>query len=263
MIKDKKPEKVILDFSYLQEQKPIQNRIEETGTVCVSTINCFYEEVEVEQVLYVTDDPIKAKKLKAIDAAVLIYLHEGNREQSFSGSRYFIEGFDDVDATYFKRIYQREKKIPWTIGETDNLYVREMRIEDTDALYSLYKDKSVVEFIEDLPGNKEEEREYIAEYIDKVYGFQEFGMWLVLKKDTGEIIGRVGFQNSEMPDTAELGFLIIPAYQRKGYAFEACKIAISYMKETFPEIHIKAKCRKENAAAIALCQKLCMELEMI
>ena len=263
MIKDKKPEKVILDLRYLPDQKPIQNRIEETGIVCISTMNCFHEEVQVENVLYVTDDPIKAKKLKALDAAVLIYLHEGNREQSFSGIRYFIEGFDDVDATYFKRIYQREKKIPWTIGETDSLCVREMRVEDTDALYSLYKNKSVVKFMEDLPGNKEEEREYIAEYIDKVYGFQEFGMWIVVKKDSGEIIGRVGFQNSELPDTAELGFLIVPAYQRKGYAFEACKIAISYMKETFPEIHLKAKCCKENEAGIALCQKLCMELEMI
>ncbi len=262
MINDKKPEKIVLDLTYFQDIKSVQNKIEETGIVCVCGMSIFKEEW-AENALFITDDSIKAEEFKAFNAAVLIYLHEGNKEQHFPLNRYFIEGFEEVDAIYFKRIYQREKNIPRIIGETENLWIREMSIEDTDALYALYEDKSVVKFMDDLPGNKEEEKEYIADYIDKVYGFLEFGMWIVIKKDTGEIIGRVGFQNSEQEDAAELGFMIIPFYQGRGYGFEACDIAVSYMKEEFPQIRLMAKCHKENAAAIALCEKLKINCKLL
>lgn len=258
MIKDKKPEKIILDFTYAENTEGIRNQINNAGISCIIKEQDFKEDKTVNRdaVLYITDDAGKALTAKNTGTAVLIYLHGANRAEDFSGCCFYIEGFEDADATYYIRVYQREKRIPWTIIETERLIIREMTPEDTDALYALYEDKRVVAYMEDLPDNREEEREYIKEYIDKVYGVFGFGMWLIVLKDTGEIIGRVGFQNYEEENQVELGFLIAPGYQRKGYAYEACLAAMQYMEEEYDYLTIVVRCHKDNRGAVQLCDKL-------
>lgn len=233
-----------------------QNIDTENGFQNITPIGVQLSAKDCQNALIITDSAQNAWEYKSQNLAVLVYLHEDNKEQIFTKNRYFIEGFEEADDTYFTRIYQREKGIPWIIGETERLVIREMTPEDTDALYQLYEDKTVVEFMEDLPANKDEEQEYITDYIDKVYSFFGFGMWLVQLKETGEIIGRVGFQNYEEEDTVELGFMIVPKHQHKGYAYEACEAAIEYMKEEFPEYRLMARCKGENTRAIKLCKKL-------
>lgn len=253
MIKNKIPEKVVIDFTYASNVDHIALQIKEAGNQVVS----FYkDENKTEGSLYITDDFFKATEARQKDMAVLIYLHEQNRNHSFSGFQYFIEGFEDADEVYYERIYRREKKLPWIIGETDRLIIREMTIKDIDALYKLYEDKSVVAFMEDLAPNKEEEEAYITDYIDKMYGVFGFGMWLIELKNSAQIIGRIGFQNCEEADTVAFGFMVAPSFQRQGYAYEAGKAALQYMKEEFLELHIMAECYSDNKPAIALCKKL-------
>lgn len=283
MIIHKKPEKIILDLLYTPDPKMISEQISRTGLSClcieriidnenIDTAGRFQSNnFKIDQLsaencqnaLIITDSAQKAWEYKNQNFAVLVYLHEGNKDKIFTKNRYFIEGFEDADATYFTRIYQREKNIPWMIGETERLVIREMMPADTDVLYQLYEDKSVVEFMEDLPANKDEEKEYIADYIDKVYSFFGFGMWLVQLKETGELIGRVGFQNYEEEDLVELGFMIVPKHQHKGYAYEACEAAIAYMREEFPEYQRIARCKVENVRAIELCRRLNIECRMV
>lgn len=291
MIKEKKPEKIILDMFYAENTKCIKEMIGHCNILCIDKSEATQENIDSETVLYITDSSAKALEYKLQKQAVLVYLHEGNQSESFPQNRYFIEGFEDADAAYFTRIYQREKNIPWLIGETERLIVREMTPGDTKALYALYEDKSVVEFMEDLPRNLQEEEVYIADYIDKMYGFFGFGMWLVVLKETGEIIGRVGFQNVEAQsgkeeeteskcaeydgadcrvgslenaeNLVELGFMIVPKYQRQGYAYEACKTAVTYMRTEFPEYQITARCKSENIAGIRLCKKLGIECKVL
>ena len=268
MKKTKKPEKIILDFSYEEHYSEIKERIRACGYPCESAAaeECnFYTDSEKgstdggSHILYITDDASKARKAKEAGAAVLIYLHPGNAGESFGGFRFCIEGFEDADATYYTRIYQREKHIPWTIGETERLIIREMVPGDTEALYDLYKDKSVVTYMEDLPENREDEEVYIREYIDKVYAVFGFGMWVILLKETGELLGRVGFQNSEEENVVEIGFMISSKHRNQGYAYEACRAALGYMKEEYDYLQIRAKCHKDNRPAICLCKRLGVE----
>lgn len=258
MIKNKIPKKVLIDFSYVSNMEQIALQIKEVGNQAV-----FFEkdENETEGSLYITDDFRKATEAKQKGMAVLIYLHDKNKDHGFSGFHYFIEGFDDADEVYYERIYRREKKLPWIIGETDRLMIREMTTKDTDALYKLYEDKTVVAFMEDLAPDKEEEEVYIKDYIDKMYGVFGFGMWLIELKDSAKIIGRIGFQNCEESDTVAFGFMVAPPYQKQGYAFEAGKAALQYMKEEFPQLKMIAECHKNNTAAISLCRKLGLEVK--
>lgn len=242
MISDKKLVKIILDFTYVSDDSSILKWLE--------TLE------EGDFILYITDDPQKAERAHETGLAVLIYLHEYNKHCSFEGFRYFIEGFEDTDIEYLESVYRREKKIPWIICETERLRIREMSIEDIDNLYSLYSDKSVVEYMEDLPEDREEEKRYITEYIDAMYSFYGYGMWLVEIKETGEIIGRVGFQNTEQAGVLELGFMIAPKFQRQGYAYEACRAVIKYMEDLKENYTFVAACHEENVKAISFCEKL-------
>lgn len=257
MIKSQNLQKVMLDFTYVSNTEAIASCIKETGE---QNVVFYTEECNAEGVLYLTDDAPKAKHAREKGYAVLIYLHNLNTEVDFKGFQYFIEGFEDADNVYYERIYRREKKLPWIIGETHRVIIREMTLEDTDALYKLYEDKSVTAFMEELPENKEEEKVYIQEYIDKMYGVFGFGMWLIELKETAQVIGRIGFQNSEETEEVELGFMMMPAYQKQGLAYEAGVAALQYMVEEFPDIHIMAKCHPDNAAAIVLCGKLGVEV---
>ena len=71
-----------------------------------------------EDFLWITDNREQAEEWKAQGRAVLIYLHEGNRGQDFSGFRYAVEEPEDLDEVYVDRIYRRLKGLPWKILET-------------------------------------------------------------------------------------------------------------------------------------------------
>ena len=74
-----------------------------------------------EGVLCVCDDGERAKKLSEAGISVMAYLHEGSREQDFSKSniqeRKNIQ--EELDESYFERIYRRIKGIPWEILTTE------------------------------------------------------------------------------------------------------------------------------------------------
>ena len=65
----------------------------------------------------------------------------------------------------------------------------------------------------------EKEKEYQRSYINYMYRLYGYGMWVVIEKATGKLIGRVGIENREACDgEPELGYMIVVSYQRKGYA---------------------------------------------
>ena len=78
---------------------------------------------------------------------------------------------------------------------------------------------SVVD-MEGLYPDREQEREYIRQYIEKIYTFYEFGVWTVVERESGAVIGRAGFSYREGYNEPELGFIIGVPWQHRGYAEE-------------------------------------------
>lgn len=150
-----------------------------------------------EDFLWITDNREQAEEWKAQGRAVLIYLHEGNRGQDFSGFRYAVEEPEDLDEVYVERIYRRLKGLPWKILETERCIVRETTEDDVEDFYNIYQEPAITKYMEGLFPEKSAERQYIREYIEKVYGYYEFGVWTVLEKESGAVIGRAGFSYRE------------------------------------------------------------------
>ena len=197
---------------------------------------------------------------KELGIATLAYANPAFPNQTYSGVDMIVEGFEEVDADFLEKVYQRYHHIPWTILETDRCVVKELCLDDLDGLFELYADDGMDEFTEGLYPY-EEEKTYQEAYINNMYRFFGYGMWLVFLKDTGELIGRAGLEHREIYDETELelGYLIGKKYQGRGYATEVCEAILAYAKENTDFLHINCVVQKGNEASIHMAQKLGFE----
>jgi RimJ/RimL family protein N-acetyltransferase len=220
---------------------------------CVNHADC---EGVNDGVLWITDFEDTADCLLKCGCGVLIYLHEGNRDAFFDGARYAFENPQELSPEYLERVYRRYAGVPWDILDTERCLIRETKESDIDAFYEIYKEPSITRYMENLYEDRDEEREYIRTYIDKVYGFYEFGVWTVIEKESGKIIGRAGISCREGFEEPELGFVIGVPWQRQGYACEVCSAILGYAKEELGFDRVQAFVEPENTASISLCEKL-------
>lgn len=205
------------------------------------------------QALYITDCGNKAAALRKLKLPVLGFRQDG---ESFAGIDYVMECPEELDVCYLDRVYRRYADIPWDILETQRCVIRESVVEDVESFFEIYQHPDVVRYMEKLYPEKSQEREYIREYIDKVYRYFEFGVWTVIWKETGEIIGRAGLSVREGYELPELGFVIGVPWQGKGVAYEICSAILQYGEEEYDFRRVQALVMPENAASLALCRKL-------
>ncbi|MCM1386025.1 MAG: GNAT family N-acetyltransferase [Bacillus sp. (in: Bacteria)] len=209
-----------------------------------------------KETLYVTDCADCHKKLQFRNMPVIVYLHEDNRQEDFSTARYAIENLSEIEYKSLELAYLRLTGQPWDILETDRCRIRETTTDDIDSFYEIYKEPSITKYLEDLYTDKEEEIAYIRDYIKNVYGFYGYGMWTVIEKNSGEIIGRAGISLREGYDIPELGFVIGVPWQRQGYAYEVCRAIFAYGQKELGFTRFHALVMKGNGKSKRLCEKL-------
>lgn len=217
----------------------------------------FQGEAGKKDALYITDNGTVCAGLAAAGFPCIAYLTEVNADQDFSGASYALESFDGADGEYLKKVYQRHAGEPWEIARTRRCLIRETTVEDVDAFYEIYKDKTITRFMEDLYEDRQREIEYTQDYIKNIYGFYGFGIWTVLEQG-GRVIGRAGVSMREGFSIPELGFLIAAPYQRQGYGFEVMSAVLRYAREELEIPHVQAFVKARNRASAGLCEKLGM-----
>lgn len=204
----------------------------------------------------ITDSPIQAADFARRNIPYIVVLNEHNRAEAFPSGAYCVENAADIDDLYMDRVYRRFHGLPWDITETQRLKIREITVEDVPRLYELYRDERITRYMEPLFSEPEKELEYTKAYIEKVYPFYGYGMWVIVLKESGEVIGRVGFEYKEGFEGLELGFMLGAAYQHRGYAYEACKAVLRYGMEALGEHCFCAFVNENNTASIRLCERL-------
>lgn len=233
----------------------------------------------VEGILYLTDDPQAYSILAAIYHAVpsskgsteepesgeismeeqppvLIYLHEGNQDEDFGDARYALEEPEETEPEYLERVYRRCHNLPWEILVTERCWLRETIEEDVDSFWKMYQDAEITRYTERLYPTPDAERGYIREYRRLVYSFYEFGVWTVLDRQSGAVVGRAGLSVREGYDLPELGFVIGRKWQGRGLAGEVCQGILKYAREQLGFDRIQVLVHEENAVSLHLCRKL-------
>lgn len=125
------------------------------------------------------------------------------------------------------------------ILETERLTLRELTDDDYAALYAVLADSDIMAH---YPYTFDEAR--VRGWIEKNmrrYREEGFGLWAVVLKETGEMIGDCGItmQNIHGTMLPEIGYHIRADRQRRGYASEAAAECIRYAFENydFPAVY--------------------------
>ncbi len=210
-----------------------------------------------EGTLLLSDDPSDYRSISDAGYYVVAWQHAGNEKVSFSKVPFLVSEPHWIDRDSYEKIYERLAGIPWTIAVTKRCIIREMTTDDTDAMYRIYDDVAR----EYMPGPKEdheEERQFLASYIEKVYGLYGYGYWAVAFQDEPErMIGRVGFEPYQGASRdVSFGYLIQSEYRRQGLAYEVCVAALEFAEQNLDFPGIRAVCDRNNLASIELLGKL-------
>lgn len=215
-------------------------------------------EENTENIFVISDsDAILHECINRIPKLAYAYLlTDKNRDKDICGIKYAIEDIANISYEQIERMWNRYRDIPWIIAQTDRLIIREQTVEDLSRIYEVYNDSEVAEYMSPLYADISDEACRMKEYIKHQYGFYEFGIWALIEKNTGEIIGRAGISQGTDSNELELGYVIAREYRRKGYALEACKKVLEYMKDEFEMESIFASVRQDNIASVNLLTKL-------
>lgn len=174
---------------------------------------------------------------------------------------YIIDGFGGISADYMRLIYSRYTGTPYTVAVTKRLVIREMCMDDLDAMYEMYDSLSECPYIEPLY-ERSREAEFMQNYIRDMYGFYQYGLWLAFDRENGKLVGRIGIENRMIDKELcrELGYLIDKRRQGRGLAYEAAQAVLDYARAEIGLEEMYICTHINNKPSIGLAKKLGFEL---
>lgn len=135
--------------------------------------------------------------------------------------------------------------------ETERLLLRELTDADFEALYEVLADSDIMQH---YPYTFDEQRvrNWIVRNKER-YEIFGFGLWAVVLKETGEMIGDCGLtlQNINGTIKPEIGYHIARKHQRKGYAKEAARACRDWSFENTPFNILYSYMKASNVASSA------------
>ncbi len=155
------------------------------------------------------------------------------------------------------------------ILETERLLLREITRDDADFILDLLNQPSFIKFIGDRGvRTAEQAQSYIDSRFTKSYRDNGFGLYAVDLKDDESFaltnvrasapirIGVCGFVKRDSLPDPDIGFALLPQFERKGYAFESADAVMRYAKETLKLPRVLAITTLDNESSGSLLHKL-------
>lgn len=143
--------------------------------------------------------------------------------------------------------------------ETERLCLRPMLETDIDALHLIFTDPKVMaSFGGDLL-NRDQMQRWLARNLDHQtqYGY---GLFSVILKESGELIGDCGLEQMESEGAAELGYDFRSDYWNQGYATEAACAVRDYAFDILQLPQLISLIRVGNLASKRVAEKVGMSL---
>lgn len=147
--------------------------------------------------------------------------------------------------------------------ETSRLRLREFVPQDADALAAILGDPVTMQY---YPAAFD--RKGVEEWIDKNIGRYQrdgHGLWAMVLKDSGELIGDCGCTLQEVEGTnhVEVGYHVRRDLWGRGYATEAAWACMEYAFNRLGASHVISMIRPENVQSIRVAEKNGLACEKI
>lgn len=143
------------------------------------------------------------------------------------------------------------------ILNTDRLLLREISLNDVNAIYEMYSDPKVAEYDSFAPVRTIGEARNIIHNYRKDFREKKQIRWGIVRKSDNNMIGTCVFMN--LDDTSrrcEIGCGLVSSEWNKGFMTEALEPIIEYGFEVFNFNRIEAYIISGNSASVKLFRKL-------
>ncbi len=141
--------------------------------------------------------------------------------------------------------------------ESKRLIIRNIEINDASFYFELFNDPDWIRFISDKNLKSVDET---TAYLEKMQlensKLGGLGFFTVLLKETNEAIGVSTALQREKLEFVDIGYGFLPKGRGKGYAAEATKLIIEYVRTTFKQKKVFAFTLPENENSQKLLKKL-------
>ena len=142
--------------------------------------------------------------------------------------------------------------------ETSRLRVQPCRIEDIERTHALWTDEHVRRFLfDDRQISNAEARCFIETSLEN-FERRGYGLWLILARDTNQLVGFAGLLRSE-EEAPNLIYGIHPDFGGKGYATEAAGRVLRYALKSLALSRVKADVDEPNVESVRVLEKLNMK----
>jgi len=140
--------------------------------------------------------------------------------------------------------------------ETTNLRLRQLRVEDAAFLFHLMNSPGWLANIGDRNiKNSGDSAQLIENKFIPGYAKQN-GPYVIEHKDTGAAMGTVGIHTREETPCPDIGYALLPKLHGYGYAYEASKALIEYVKQNGTLTKVGGMVQPENMISIHILKKL-------
>lgn len=141
--------------------------------------------------------------------------------------------------------------------ESKRLLIRDVLVSDAPFYFELFNNPDWIKFISDknLKSVKETEL-YLKNTLLKNFKTGGLGFFTVILKETKEPIGTSTALQRNNLDCIDIGYGFLPKGRKKGYATEATKIIIEYVRKKFNQKKVYAFTKPENLASQKLLKNL-------
>lgn len=140
--------------------------------------------------------------------------------------------------------------------ETERLIIRPFQAEDWRAIHAYTSDTETMAWMPEGVMDEAAAQKFVAANL----GDDAHNHALILQA-TDELIGHMVFHPWFAPQTYEIGWVVHPQHQRRGYVTEAAQALLRYGFETLALHRIIATCQPENLASYRVMEKLGMRRE--
>jgi len=144
--------------------------------------------------------------------------------------------------------------------ETPRSFMREILGNDFDFLLRMMSDPEVMRYYPRPYGEKD-----VRDFINRMrarYRDDGFGLWMLLDRESGEPLGRVGLMRQPVNgvDEFEISYMVHRPFWRRGFATEAALAvrAYAFTERNLPRV--VSLVRPENVPSQGVAKKLGMQV---
>jgi RimJ/RimL family protein N-acetyltransferase len=141
--------------------------------------------------------------------------------------------------------------------ETERLLVRRFEPDDVDSMAKIYGDPEVMRHVSIGVLDRERTAALLEDY-RRVQERHGLSGWAVAEKESGTLVGDVGFGVYPPTGEPELGYTLAVEFWGRGYALEATRACITAAFAHLPYPRLVAKVQPDNERSLRLAERLGM-----